>query len=377
MIKLYITSILFAFSIPSLAQVTLTMGGDVNFNKNLMKPVAEGFSMNGTTTPWASYTRFLQPLIDGTLNFANIETVVSSRKDLPAETKKFVFQTHPDAIQHLVDVGFNFMNLANNHTYDFGHKGMSATLEAMGQLKQENAGLNYFGIGYKKDLLKPTLIKANGFTIAVASLTILDPQFKATDTSVGVIHIWDTEKYHQIVKAMKETSAHYKILSIHFGTEGQVVLDAKQKAYYEYALKNGDVDLIIGHHPHAVRPIQKMGDKYIFYSLGNYLMLGSANITSKIGGADFGLFSKLHLVQNESGRLVPEAIELVPLTNTHSAVKPMAAQAAEDRLHDFQKLIDAQLGNDGIRFKISAQGRGYLCHDDVKLESSKKACSGN
>ncbi len=377
MIKLYVSAVLLAFALPATAQVTLTMGGDVNFNKNLFKPSASGFVMSGSTTPWSVYTQQIKSLINGTLNFANIETVVSDRTDLQPQSKAFVFQTHPEAIQHLADIGFNFMNLANNHSYDFGHQGMAATLEAMAVIKTKSPQLNYFGIGTKTQLLKPQLIKANGYTIAVASLSIIDKQFKATEDTVGLIHIWDTEQYRQLVKTMKSTSAHYKILSIHFGTEGQVTLDGKQKEYYEYALKNGDVDLIIGHHPHAVRPIQKMGDKYIFYSLGNYFMLGSANITKKNGGADFGLFSKLHLVENGNGRLIPEAIELVPLTNTHSAVKPMAATLAQDRLAEFQNLIDSQLGNDGLRFKITSKGRGMVCLDNLKLESSRTACAGN
>lgn len=378
MIKVYFTTILaavFLSSVSALSQVTLTMGGDVNFNKNLMKPSAQGFIKDGVVNPWASYTKHLKPLIDGTLNFANIETVVSDRTDLVPQTKAFVFQTHPEAIKHLADIGFNLMNMANNHSYDFGAGGMQATLEAMNEIKTGYPQINYFGMGLKKDLLVPQIIKANGYSIAIASVSIIDKQFKATDTSVGLIHIWDTEQYREMMRNMRTTSAHYKILSIHFGTEGQVTLDAKQKEYYEYALKSGDVDLIIGHHPHAVRPIQKMGDKYIFYSLGNYFMLGSANITAKTDGADFGLFSKLHLVENEKGRLVPEAIELVPLTNTHSSVRPLPAEKAIDRLKGLQNLNDSQLGKDSFQFVVNSKGRGLYCLENLRLDSSQRACA--
>ena len=370
----FILSLMLILSIHVSAQVTLTMGGDVNFNKNLKKVNPSGFISENEIIPWATYTKYLKPLLDGDLNFANVETVISDSANLTAETKAFVFETHPEAIKHLVDIGFNLMNNANNHAYDFGVAGILETMRNTKEIESSNPDVHFFGIGYKKDLLQPTVFTKNGYTFAVASLSILDPRFKATDTQPGLLHIRDREQFYELVRNMKKTSAHYKILSIHNGTEGQVELDEGQKQYYEYAIKNGDVDLIIGHHPHSVRPIEKIGDKYIFYSLGNYLMLGSANITGLSGGLDFGLFSKLHLVENGQGRLVPEAIELIPLTNTHAIVKPMEPTSAQSRLQQFQALSDRQLGTDAFQFKISSSGHGLFCLPDLKLESSLKVC---
>lgn len=371
-IQLLTCLILFSFTVS--AQVTLTMGGDVNFNKNLKKAHPSGFVSENQITPWASYTKYLKTLLDGDLNFANIETVISDDNQLTPESKAFVFETHPDAIKHLVSIGFNLMNTANNHAYDFGIAGIHETIKNTEQIETENADIHFFGVGFKKDLLQPKVFTKNGYKFAVASLSILDSRFKATETQPGLLHIRDREQFHELVKNMKMVSAHYKILSIHNGTEGQVELDAGQKEYYEYAIKNGDIDLIIGHHPHSVRPIEKIGDKYIFYSLGNYLMLGSANITELAGGLDFGLFSKLHLVENDKGRLVPEAIELVPLTNTHSVVKVMEAASASAHLQQFQNLSSRQLGHDSLTFKINSSGRGIYCSENLKLQSSMKVC---
>ncbi len=372
MLKILIISLLLGGGVQ--AQVTLTMGGDVNFNKNLMKVDASGFLADKSTITWSTFTKYLQPLLDGDLNFANVETVISDRHDLPAETKAFVFETHPSAIQHLVDIGFNLMNNANNHAYDFGLAGLLETMKNTQQIQQQNPDVHFVGVGYKKDIMQPQVFQKNGYTIAIASLSILDPRFKATDTQPGLLHIRDREQYHELMKNMKAVKAHYKILSIHNGTEGQVALDDGQQTYYEYAIKNGDIDLIIGHHPHSVRPIQKIGDKYIFYSLGNYLMLGSANITGLGDGLDFGLFSKLHLVENAQGRLMPEAIELVPLTNTHFIVKPMKTELAQNRMQSFLNLSRAQLGKDSLEFKINSLGHGIYCLQTLKLDSSIKVC---
>lgn len=104
-------------------------------------------------------------------------------------------------------------------------------------------------------------------------------------------------------------------------------------------------------------------------------MLGAANITGLSGGLDFGLFSKLHLVENSQGRLVPEAIELVPLTNTHFIVKPMETALAQNRMDSLQKLSRGQLGSKTLEFKINSLGRGIYCLPNLKLESSVKVCS--
>ncbi len=365
-----------ALSLTCWSQLTLTIGGDVNFNKNLFRTHPDGFLSRGTKLiPWATYTAGIKPLIDGDLNFANIETVVSDKNNLPAEKKAFVFNSHPNSIQHLIDVGFNLFNLANNHTYDYGHVGIGETLDAFRNLKNKNPQIEYFGVGYQNELLKPMIFQKNGYTIAVASLSILDKRFKATSTSPGLIHIWSSEEYHQIIKNLKQTSAHYKILSIHLGTEGQVKLDRKQKEYYEYAIKNGDVDLIIGHHPHAVRPIQKIGNKYIFYSLGNYLMLGSANITNLTGGLDYGLFAKLHLVLNSEGRLQPEAIQLTALTDTHARVKPLAVDKARLRLKALNELSESEVGREAFKPQVLETGSALYCEENLVSDTAKRICN--
>lgn len=361
-------------SVHAFAGLTLTIGGDVNFNKSEKRSDSRGYVSGGKVTPFSKYTAGIRPLIDGDLNFANVETVISDRQDIVAEEKLYVFETHANAIQNMIDIGFNLMNLANNHAYDYGNAGIAETLAATKSLEQQNPGVQFFGLGYRNEVLQPTVFTKNGYTIAVASMAIIDKRFRATDAQPGLIHIHDKEEYYTLMRNMKSVKANYKILSIHYGTEGQVTLDSGQKSYYEYAIKNGDVDLVVGHHPHAARPVEKIGDKYIFFSLGNYLMLGSANITGLAGGLDFGLFSKLHLVENSEGRLIPEAIQLILLTNTHTATKPLNQEVAKSRLADFKVLGSQELGSLALPFEINSRGQGIFCLPNLQLESSMKAC---
>ena len=84
MFKILIISLLLGGNVQ--AQLTLTMGGDVNFNKNFMMVDASGFLADKSTITWSTFTKYLEPLLDGDLNFANVETVISDRHDLTAIT---------------------------------------------------------------------------------------------------------------------------------------------------------------------------------------------------------------------------------------------------------------------------------------------------
>ena len=249
------------------AGLVITMGGDVNFNRNRMPVDPRGVQYGDSYASWTSLTTYIRPLINGDLNFANIETLLSSRNDLVNEEKTFAFKSHPNSIRHLLDIGFNLFNLANNHSYDYGVAGMEQTVYEMGLLQREYPKMVYHGVDDRRSLLQPKIIDVNGIRVAFASISIADPTFRATNTQKGLLHIRNDNDFKDLVVAFSRTKADFKILSTHMGTEGQVTLDAGQKARYEYALRYGGINLIIGHHPHVIRPIQKSGDQFIFYSL--------------------------------------------------------------------------------------------------------------
>ena len=55
---------------------------------------------------------------------------------------------------------------------------------------------------------------------------------------------------------------------MHWGIENSPCESVVQQEVGRWLIDNG-VDLVIGHHPHCIQPIEKYKDKYICYSLGN------------------------------------------------------------------------------------------------------------
>lgn len=356
------------------ADLVLTMGGDVNFNRNRLAASPAGVSYGKSYTPFSNFTRGIAPLIDGDINFANIETVVTSQNDLQNEDKKFAFASHTSSIEHLVHLGFNLFSLANNHTYDYGYKGMERTYSEMAQLKRLYPSIHYHGIETRPNLLKPTIIEKNGIKIAFATISIADSKFRGTDGRRGLLYIHNDSDYRDLIKAFADTQADYKILSTHYGTERQVQLDKGQQSRYEYAIDYGDIDLIIGHHPHVIRPVQKYKDKLIFYSLGNYVMLGSADMTlSKSPYIDWSIFSRVHIKKTSSGKAVAEAVEIIPITNTHARTIPMQGEQAQYRIRVLNTLNRDQIKKDPLQFTVKGN-QGVYCAAKVDGARAKQVC---
>ena len=64
------------------------------------------------------------------------------------------------------------------------------------------------------------------------------------------------------------------ICAFHWGTEGSYRPTDAQKRFGRAAIDAG-ADIVYGHHPHVLQPIEEYKDGYIFYSLGNFSFGGN------------------------------------------------------------------------------------------------------
>ena len=359
------------------ADLTLTFGGDVNFNKNRQAPRGDHVSYFGRRVTYQEMTRHLAPLIDGDVNFANIETVVTDDEHLPAQQKAFVFRSHPNSIEHLINLGFNLFSLANNHSYNHGSPGLEHTLLAMEQLQRRaTRPIAFAGIERRRaDFEQARIFEVRGYRIAFAAVGIIDPRFRSTGNGVGVLGYHQESDYALTLKSLRDATADLKILSVHYGTEMRVQLDQGQRAKFLRAITEGDADIVLGHHPHVVRPVEIRDGRAIFYSLGNYLMAGAADLTSRPESIDYGLFGRAHFARDASrgGRLRLQALEAVPLTGMHLQARPMPRAAAQRRIEVLNQLSQQELGAHAAQFRVLSDGRGVECFNSAGLAMSSRA----
>jgi poly-gamma-glutamate capsule biosynthesis protein CapA/YwtB (metallophosphatase superfamily) len=381
------TSMRFAFSVLAAAlaagaaapgwagdedEVTIVLVGDVGLNRS-NQPVQPNGATRGGFLTWEAMTAGIAADINGDLNFMNVETVITDRNDLPRDTKgqsgPFNFRTHPNGLRHLVSRGFNMLSLANNHSMDYGVPGLKETLKHVRALEKERLAVAT-GIGMNRDeAATPRRVNVKGSDIAFSAIGIVTnnlERHRAGPDKPGQIAYRFDDDFAEVRKRLTAAPAAYRILSIHYGTEGQVRTDAKQIAEWrqQAALHDG-IDLIVGHHAHVVRGVEIAGDSLIFYGLGNFLHHGTADMTSKGICRDYGLMARVHLKKAADGKLRLRALEAIPVTDTHIRPHRLTGDKGRARIHALNYLAatldDGTANARGVRFTPQDDGSGLFC----------------
>lgn len=189
----------------------------------------------------------------------------------------FIFRMPPEYVGNLLDAGYDFVGIANNHINDFGEPGRQSTMKTL-----RDAGLAHAGL---KGKCETAYVTRNGVIFGIA-------QVGHGDNNVDVN---DIDEVTRVVKQMRD-SADIVILSFHGGAEGSAHTHVPGKLEYYVGEKRGDVkamaraaidagaDVVFGHGPHVVRAAELYKGHPIFYSLGNFctpLRMGIAGLTGQ------------------------------------------------------------------------------------------------
>ncbi len=243
----------------------------------------------------------IKDLIDADINFANLETPLMDGNPVPSGTMSF--RADLENASSLKKAGFNLLSLANNHTGNMGRTGFLETFRVL-----ENENINFIGAGINiEESYAGKIIDVSGLKIGFLAYT--DDMFTHVSQKPGVdspgsssMQDSDLEKD---IENIKNRGAEYIIISMHSGHEYHDVPNWYQEAFAREAIDFG-ADLIIGHHPHVVQTVEKYNDKYIFYSLGNFIFDQMWSKETKQGLIVKFYFDEFNI---EKIKLVPVMIE--------------------------------------------------------------------
>jgi len=230
------------------------------------------------------------------LLFGNLESPISDKGQKVGSI--YSFRTDPKAIEGLIYAGFDVLSVANNHIFDFGKEAMEDTF-----LNLKKAGIEYVGGGFNEvEAYSPIIKEANETKIAYLAYTNLGSKnWQAKGNFPGIA--WLDEKIEKNIKQTKEKSD-LVIVSMHFGSEYQSQPNSEQKHFAHLAIDSG-ADLVIGHHPHVIQPIEKYKEGYIAYSLGNFVFdQGFSKQTMR------GLLLKILVKNGKIKKVVPIEIKI-------------------------------------------------------------------
>ncbi|MDJ0629328.1 MAG: CapA family protein [Rhodobacter sp.] len=357
-------------------ELVITFGGDVNFARSRQAPSAEIIRKFGVH-PLAETTETLRQEWDGDVNFVNVETAVAERDGAPQWGKTFVFRSHPDQFRHLIGLGVNAFALANNHAFDHGRPGLRQTLDFFRSEDSVHRPLLYAGAGAGDQAFHPKVITVHGIRIALSAVSFGNGRFSPGPGQVGMAYLFHADHYDRVLDGLKEVDADIKLLSVHYGTENQISLNAGQAALYRRAVEEAGVHLVIGHHPHVVRGVEvsPRNNAAIFYSLGNLLFIGGAGKDAKGLGQDYGLLGRAYFSVTR-GKTRLRALEAVPLKGVHLVPRrPPSGRAAATIAH-LNRLSERSVGNRAASFTVTGAEtpRGLACYGGPYGPRAKARC---
>lgn len=230
--------------------------GDIMLSRTVAKKMRE----RGADFPFASTTHLIH---EADIAFGNLETTITDGE--PVEAFEMRFRADAHAGRSLKEAGFEILSLANNHTFDFGEKGLSDTQSAL-----DDAGILHVGAGRDDvEAGQPMFIQANGIQFAFLAYT--DGHFSGREAGSGRpgAAFMRPERMKAAV-AGASTFADVVIVSMHSGDEYELEPNETQKAFARAAIDAG-ADMVVGHHPHVVQSAEIYQGRPIYYSLGNFV----------------------------------------------------------------------------------------------------------
>jgi poly-gamma-glutamate synthesis protein (capsule biosynthesis protein) len=202
------------------------------------------------------------------ISFVNMETPIAG--DEFEYTGYPNFNTPKENAFAIMDIGFDIVNLANNHMLDKKEKGYLNSINFWDNQPAFAIG----GFKDKADFEKIRIYEKNGVTIAFLSYTYGTNGMVLPKDSKMVIPILDDATVERQVKAARPL-ADLVFVVMHWGEEDSFTPSQWQRSLAQMMADNG-VDVIIGMHPHVLQETKWIsrpdGKKtLITYSLGNLI----------------------------------------------------------------------------------------------------------
>ena len=231
--------------------VTISMAGDCTLGKdeafNYSTSLNAYYDMYGP----AYFFQNVKSVFDADdLTIVNFEGTLTDSTARNGET--FAFKAPAEYAEILTDGGVEAVNVANNHSHDYGDQGFADTKENL-----KKAGITTFGYN------ETALMEVKGVKIGL----------------VGIYELHDhLEREHQVrvnIQKVRAEGADLVFVVFHWGNEKDTVPDANQVTLAKLAIDNG-ADLVVGHHAHVLQGVTTYKGKTIAYGLGNFCFGGNS-----------------------------------------------------------------------------------------------------
>lgn len=240
----------------------------------------------------------------------------------------------------MVNMGFDLVSTATNHSLDMGEAGITSSLEFW-----DTQNVIHAGTARSKeeaDMIKTG--EVNGITYAFLSWTygcngLQPPVGKEWMVNIYGDGVTYTDRRNEMLEQIRKADemADVVIVAAHWGTEYAMEVNADQQQL-SLAMSEAGADIIVGNHPHVIQPVSWInnGKTICYYAMGNLVSEQDA-LENNIGIA--GVVDIVKTVDGDNVEVKVENARADLLYSYHDA------GYANVHVYPFSSLTDAVLPN--------------------------------
>ncbi len=236
------------------ATTRLVFGGDVMLSRYVARLAKQKLD---PAWPFREIAPFLA---EADIAFINLESPFTDRRTI-AEGG-MIFGASPEMVDGLRLAGIDVVSTANNHARDCGAYGLEYTIEWL-----ERNGIAAVGTGRSEaETRRGAVLARNGIRFGFLGYTYdqSNGNHTAPDPRIAML---DVARMREDVSGLRNR-CDAVIVSMHAGAEYKPRQIEQQEQFARGAIDAG-AQVVVGHHPHVVQPVERYKGGVIFYSLGN------------------------------------------------------------------------------------------------------------
>ena len=238
-------------------ETTLVFTGDIGFDRYMDHRWEDPNLLSKRVRDVLSYSDHVianveGPIMEGTKNEAT-EGAQQLLHFMDPAVADFLSANHCD-----------IWNICNNHIKDAGEAGIASTLE-----EAKKRGISTIGAGMNIEQARKILYLSEAGGIGMFGVGYQRACRKATETEAGCFSWSDLDAVSEAISEIKKT-CRWCIVVAHAGEEFTPLPSPYTRDRYHLYLEMG-ADIVVAHHPHVPMNYEMVGNKAIFYSLGNFI----------------------------------------------------------------------------------------------------------
>lgn len=298
-----------------IVKLKLLFLGDMMFDRGVRAQInAHGFEyVFGASTSTIAAHDITIANLEGPVTSNISATMTAGGKAIPGFQFTFPIKT----AAALKNAGIDIVSLANNHTLNFGQKGLNETRNEL-----VKANISFFGSPSNTSALMATTTCTHDFYDNNVDKKSNSKENTAKSNPekmcIGIIgwHEFAHANNSAVIENIKNlrSKVDYLVVFPHWGVEYEYGPTEEQRAF-AHAWIDAGADAVIGAHPHVVETIESYKNKMIFYSLGNFIFdqYFSFETTHGIGVS-------VDLIKVDTGTSTSATYSVIPFSSVGSKV---------------------------------------------------------